>query len=984
MSVEVAVLGPLELRVDGAPVDVPGPRRRAVLALLAMARGDAVSMDRIVDGLWDGDPPQAAVNSAQSHVSRLRRHLGRHADALQRTAAGYRLRLDALDADRADELATRGRTLHAAEPATAAACFDEALSLWRGDPLAEFAGVAPLAAEAVRMTELRRTLVDDLLAAQLAYRRPEEVAVSAASAAAAEPYRESTHRVLMVALARSGRTADALDVGRTYRARLADSTGLDPTPELRALQDAIARGELDPPPVGHVAPVVPRPTTPLLGRVVELGELQTQLASERCVTITGPAGVGKTRLALEVAAILSDQRHEPVWFVELAPVHDADAVPRVVADALGARGSGPVTHDIAEAVAGRGCVLFLDNCEHLVAAVRRLCERLLQRCPQLTVAATSRVPLGVAGEAALRLDPLATPDAMDVIAGTAATAPPVLLFADRARRARAGFVLTSDNLVAVAHICRRLDGLPLAIELAASRLTGLGLSDLAARLDAGLDVVVGSRRGDGERHTTLRSAIAWSYALLDDEERRLFRALAVFPGWFELSAAEHVGNSRLHDHVTDHPATTLSRLVDASMVAATEVAGGLAYRMLDSIRAFGRERLREHGEHDAAVAAMSDWTVAFVTRARHALQTPDEPEWAARVERCWATVRAARQHLLEHGQIEDVARMHVELEDHVFWGERAEPWTWAIADADLPALRGTPVEAAVLATAAQAAWRLGDLDRARDLVDRALAAGGDAHGRALARFQDSVLRMFAGEYRTASQTMAAAGDVDPSRRALFCATAALAAGYAGDTDDAFDLLDRAEHADHGGAPTLLAFLAHCRGEVCAAVGDAGATAHLRRAVDLARTSGATFVVATATLTLATVTARAGDLHGACAHFGEVIRYWQRTGSWTQQWTTLRNVAEVLAQLGDAEHAALLLLAAADDADAAALTGDDAARLGALRDALQARLDPAEFDRLRQRAATLPRTAVVDAALAAITAVGGGRAARRDGRDGATA
>jgi len=964
VSVEVAVLGALQLRVDGTLVEVPGPRRRTVLALLAMTRGGTVSQDRLIDALWRDDPPPSALNSAQSHVSRVRGHLGHRADALQRTTAGYRLKLDDLDADRAHELARRGRDLLAGDPAAAAACFEEALALWRGDALAEFAEVAPLAADGVRLTELRHALVDDLIAAQLAHLRPTQVVDAAVSAAAAAPDRESTQRRAMRALARCGRTAEALELGRTYRLRLAERTGLDPTPALAELVEAIAAGRIGPPAEGADRRHVPVPATSLLGRDAALAELRAMVTVQRCVTVTGPAGVGKTRLVIELARTLDPGDADEVFYVELAAVRDGAAVPTVVADILGVHGTGAVLDALAEALAARRSLLVVDNCEHLLAAARELSEHLLRRCPQLTVVATSREPLGTPGECVLRLDPLTLPTASEVIGGAAASAPPVALFADRARRARSSFELTADNLVAVADICRRLDGLPLAIELAASRLAGIGLTDLRDRLDARLDLVAPGRRAGRDRHATLRAAIGWSYALLDTEERLLFRHLAVFPDRFELATAEAVaaGCGLGADVIA-----TLTRLVETSMVTATDTPDGLWYGMLDSIRAFGEERLVDAGEHDDAVTTLIAWTTGFVTRAGDGMEGPHEPAWAARVDRAWPTVRAAREHLLERGAVEAAARITVELDELMFWRDRSEPWIWAVEIAEHAALRGSAMEGATLAAAAQAAWRLGRLDRATELADRALAVAEDDRSRATALLQAGVTQMFAGDHAAAAGTMLRAAGLHRSSEALCCSTAALAAGYGGDADRAHALLDRAGRiVDDRTAPSLLAFMAYVRGEVLVMVGDDAAVAQLDRAIALGRDSGASFVIAVAGLTRAAIAARRGDLGDACARYPEVIRYWQRTGGWTQQWTTLRNVAELLALTGRDAVAAVLLLAADADPDAPEVTGDEAARLAGLHATLVERLGPDAFAHARDRAARLPRAEVVELGLTAIT------------------
>ena len=969
-SVEVDVLGPLRLRVDGRAVDVPGERRGALLALLATARGDMVSVDRIVDALWGDDPPAAAVNSVQSHVSRLRRHLGEAAASLSKDAAGYRLRLaeGGLDADRMVTLGAQGRSLLEHDPAGAATLLASALELWRGPALEEFLDVEPLATEAVRLDELHHALTDDLLAARLTTERPEEVLDVVAAAAARQPWRESTQRLLMAALARCGRAAEALQAGHAYRSRLAEETGLEPSTALADLEVTIARGELGPPPTSASAPgsALPRAPTPLLGREDDLRHLRGLTAAGSCVSVVGPGGVGKTRLALEAAhaAAVGGEFPDGVVFVELAPLRTPGAVSSVVAQRCGVRGAGDAVITLVDYLSVRRQLLVIDNCEHVLGEVRALGDELLRWCPQLVLVLTSREPVGIAGEFVFRLEPLALPSAGAVLSGEAAEAPPVALFADRARRAGAPFAPTADNLVAVVDICRRVDGLPLAIELAASRLAGIGLVELQRRIDARLDLALPGRRDDDERHRTLRTTISWSYDLLDVHEQRYFRHLSAFPDRFELEAAEHVG--RGCDLPLD-PATALSRLVDASMITAREATGALHYSMLDSIRAFGQEQLAGGGEGDRAAELLAAWAADFVERAAEKLTSPAEALWAARLTSALPTLRVARRFWLEHGDVEAAARLSVHLDDFSLWRDNAEPWGWALELTEDPRLRGTHVEALLLAAAGRGAWRLGRLETARALAERALAAARDEVTRAAGLEVSAVVALLSGHHGDAAEQLLEAAQLAPEREtsSLF-ATAALAAWYGGDGELARELLERAEvRAEALGGQTVRAFTAYVRGELLAGQADPAARDHLERAIQLSTLSGASFVAAVAAVTLASSAARTGDLAEACSRYLDVIRYWQRTGSWTQQWTTLRNVAELLAGCGRDGDAAFLFAAADSDPDAPAVVGADADRLAACRSAVANRLGEEEAGRLERAATRVPRPEVVRRALEAV-------------------
>ncbi len=382
--VAVDILGPLRLRVDGRPVDVPGERRGALLVLLAVARGATVSVPRIVDALWGDDPPAAAVNAVQSHVYRLRRHLGSAAGSLTNEAAGYRLTLGegGLDADRAEMLAGKARARLGEDPAAAVELFSAALRLWRGPALEEFPDVEPLAAEAVRLAELNSSLTDELLAARLETERSDEVADAIAKAAAERPWRESTQRLLMVALARCGRSAEALRVAHAYRRRMAEDTGLEPSAALASLEMRIAGGELGPPPAPATAPGshVPRPPTPLLGRERDLRRISELIGAGACVSVVGPGGVGKTRLALEAAHARAPSFSDGAVFIELAPLQHSGAVASLVAQRCGVRGHGDALGTLVDYLSGRRQLLVIDNCEHVLDEVRALGDELLRWC----------------------------------------------------------------------------------------------------------------------------------------------------------------------------------------------------------------------------------------------------------------------------------------------------------------------------------------------------------------------------------------------------------------------------------------------------------------------------------------------------------------------------------------------------------------------------------------------------------------------------
>jgi DNA-binding SARP family transcriptional activator len=512
-SVRVDVLGPLRLLVDGQAVDVRGPKRRAVLALLAVAEGRAVTLDHLLDALWPVELPESARGALHSHVFRLRGHLGPAGHRLETLDGAYRLALgpDDLDAARARLLLARARGLARTDPAAAVEVLRAVRGLWRGPALSEFTDVAPLATAATGLEHLHHEATDLLITCTLDAGQVDGVVALATEVLVADPLREPAVLQLMRALAATGQTAQALSAARDYRRRLVEDTGLDPSSELAALEQAIADGQVaaadvaDARPSPPVRPVRPaRPVTPLVGRDASVSALQRLLDSERLVTIVGPGGVGKTRVALELA-----RRTDTVAVLHLASVIDPGAIPHALAQTLGLREvQGDVLVACTAQLGAAPGVLVVDNCEHLIDAVRDLVATLLSACPELNVLATSREPLGLPGECASRLAPLPLPgDGNDA---ELARVPSVAVFLDRAARVRPGFAPAGPELRLVAELVRHLDGMPLAIELAAGRLSTFSLAELSQRLDRSLDLLGGGRPTGQERHRTLRATVEWS------------------------------------------------------------------------------------------------------------------------------------------------------------------------------------------------------------------------------------------------------------------------------------------------------------------------------------------------------------------------------------------------------------------------------------------------------------------------------------------
>jgi predicted ATPase/DNA-binding SARP family transcriptional activator len=646
--VRVAMLGPLSVRAeDGSPVEVTGARLRSLLILLALDPGRVVTSSRLVDGVWGDVPPAEAVNALQALVSRLRRT----GLAIESRPAGYRLVLDPDDVDvhRFERLAATGRATVATDPAATSATLREALALWRGPALAD-AATAPFAqAPIARLTELRLAATGDRIEAELTHSA--DLVPELESLVAEHPLHERFAGLLMRALARAGRTGDALAVYARIKTALADALGADPSADLAALHLDLLRGDLEAPPARERTNLRSGLTS-FVGRDQDLTRVTGMVGESRLVTLTGPGGSGKTRLATEVGRTLVDRQPDGVWFVELAPVGDGADVPQAVLTALGLRAQVLVSASartigepvetpidrLAGALSQRASLLVLDNCEHLVAAAAALADRLLGDCPRLRILTTSREPLGITGETLWPVDPLALPPA-DADPATALTYPAVRLLADRARAVRPGFTLDETTAPGMVHVCRALDGMPLAIELAAARLRTMSLDQLAARLDDRFRLLTGGSRMALPRHQTLRAVVDWSWDLLDDDERILLRRLAVFSGGATLEAVEQVCGGA--DIATDRVLDLLTALVDKSLVLFV----GDRYRLLETIKAYGREKLDEAGEADRVRDAFVDWCSQLAATAEPHLRRAEQLEWlavlAADHDNLHAAVRAA-------------------------------------------------------------------------------------------------------------------------------------------------------------------------------------------------------------------------------------------------------------------------------------------------------------------------------------------------------
>ncbi|MEV4803916.1 BTAD domain-containing putative transcriptional regulator [Nonomuraea sp. NPDC049421] len=635
------VLGPLDIRtVAGEPVAIGGPRPRALLALLLLDAGRLVPLERLIDGQYGDHPPSGAANAVQAQVSRLRRNLP--GGLIESHGSGYRLTVDREDVDvhRFDRLARDGRALLAAgRHAAAATVLREALDLWRGPAFADIADAPFAAAQARRLDDLRLSAAEDLHEAELSLPGAAPPVTGLSDLLSANPLRERTRALLMRALHAAGRQAEALQVFDEGRRLLADELGADPSPELAALHLEILRGHQNP--TSLIRP--PAQLTSFIGRDAELAHLAALKA--RLITVVGPGGTGKTRLAIEhTRRVTTTTAFADLSLVTVGGEPDpGSAVARVMWQALGLRepalrpsnaGPDPVQRLVA-ALAGRDLLLVLDNCEHVIDEAATLVRRLLADCPGLRVLATSREPLGLTGEHLVPLTPLPFPPPgaeQDPLAY-----PAVRLFTERAAAVRPG-ALDPRTLDVVARICAELDGLPLAIELAAARVRTFGVAEIAERLAEHGRFRLLSRgdRTAAARHRTLHAVVEWSWSLLDADEQTLARRMSVFSGGATLEAVERV--------CFPDGADVLAGLVDKSLV---ETDGG-RYQMLDTIRLFCLERLAAAGEEAAVRRAHAAWFLEFAGRADDHLYRDEQLDWLARLSADDANLRAALRWSTEH------------------------------------------------------------------------------------------------------------------------------------------------------------------------------------------------------------------------------------------------------------------------------------------------------------------------------------------------
>jgi predicted ATPase/DNA-binding SARP family transcriptional activator len=961
--VEVRALGTLEvLDADGSPVGIGGPRPTTIMLALVLAGGSVVSADGLVEEVWGDQAPRSAVETLHSYLSRIRRALeperSAHgaATALVRSQAGYRIDPEVVAVDVHDfesEVARARVAASGGDIRSAAELLGIALGRWRG-PVGQGVELgAGSRAQATRLEELRLTATEERSALLLGLGDHEELIGDLEPMVVANPLRERLHALWMVALYRSGRQAEALAAYRRLREQLVEGLGVEPGPRLLQLHERMLAQDpaLEPderlgsdivrpdpgtirstappgtaPSVPSTAPPgnLPAPMVELVGRRDQLDRLAAELESSRLVTLTGAGGCGKTQLGLQLARETVARFPDGTWVVELASRRDPDAVPRAVAEALAVDDAplpGLVDH-LAARLRGRRALLLLDNCEHLVDACASMVQELLQRCPQLQVLTTSRQTLDLDGEVAWRVPSLSLPPAGASLANLAAS-DAAQLFLTRAVGVRPGFEPDEDDASAIAAICRELDGIPLAIELAASRLRVLSPQEIADRLDDRFAMLRSSRRGAPSRHRTLDAAIAWSYELLEPSAQVLLLRLAVFEGGFTVAAAEATCSS---DELPEADILELlDDLVGRSLVGTSLASVGPArHELLQSIRSFARARWSDDAQ--AAISARhAGWCATLGDVATTELTGPDQVRWLNELHADHADLRAALTWALEHDRVDLALRITAGV-----W------WFWLQFG---HAREGAAWLAAVLAATDTAPASLGNLDAG--VLVRATYAAGRLAGAA-------------GEHPAAQAWLERAVELAERQGstgwwALSLARLGQQLQVGGDPDAAADALRAARVVAEGhDDPWVAAGISDVAGHLAAARGDLeAATAAFAISEQRYLQAQDRWSACLARLGRAWVARRSGDLGHALALHGENLRSTRTLTRSAFDFVgiarDLRGVAAIASQVG--RHGLAAQLCGASETlrtlGEVALTSDERVEVEALIRAATEAIGPAE-------------------------------------------
>lgn len=677
MGLAIELMGGVRATLNGVPVSLRGRRPSILLACLALADGRALAADRLIDLMWDDNPPMTARRTLQSYVSGLRRSFGGDEGRLSASGAGYLLSIERGEVDLfvfADAV-TNARRQVLEDPTDAAARLEAALESW-SEPLDGLRPSLALQAIVAPFEELRLEALETLIDVELDHGDAGRAIGRLETLVREQPIRERFWTQLVRGLAALGRRDAALHASQRARESLREHLGVDPSELLQRLErevldDGSQRSSSTvalPPGVESDRPGnVIRPATEFIGRITELHRGRAELETRRLVTLTGAGGVGKTRLAIELAWTIVEEFPGGVWLAELTPVADPSAVVAAVAGMLAIPPQRDMTRveSIVDWLQGRRrLLLIVDNCEHVSTPVAELIAAVMAHCPNVVVLATSREPLGVSGERVHLVPPLDP------------TSAAVELFCARANAADSSFNPNADDRRVITAICKHLDGIPLAIELAASRMRALSPSDLLAHLDERFGLLHGTGRSASDRHQTMRATVEWSYRLLDERERLLFDRLSVFAGGFDLSAVEAVcaDGETLHEELV---VGVVGSLVDKSLVIADRDSDGVRYRLLQPMRQYGEERLHERAASTQIDGRHLDHYVGVAVRANQVWSSPRQVEADAVLDRDWDNLRAAHAWAVNTANRSAAERLVTMSAPHAWCRLKHEHGDWA-------------------------------------------------------------------------------------------------------------------------------------------------------------------------------------------------------------------------------------------------------------------------------------------------------------------